>query len=545
MARNPKKGGSAKKKKKPGPAAAAAAASERPKVWQPGDGVGAGEELQFDPSAYDCMHAFRLAWPCLSFDVVQDGLGATRTAFPHTAFCVAGTQADAAANNVVAVIKLSGLTGIKHKQRAGADNDEESSDDEEDEPMDAPGTLASPGKPAMQVRMVAHHGGVNRLRTMPQLPHITATWGDSGHVQVWDFGLHVRALSAADGPVPGMAAPTAPLHRQAPLQLYSGHHGEGFAMDWSPTTSGRLLTGAAPAPFQDLRDLLHSLQLPKLGLLMSHALALRVRHLLSIYLDQGTARQACTCGSRRRAASGLCLPHPSSATLPPWRTSRRADERLLAIHLLAKIAQRQTSLVKHDADVDLRICYLLGAQWSPTEADVFASCSADGRVAIWDARTFSQPALSIQAHSVDVNVISWNRLASCMLASGSDDGTFRIWDLRAFKEDSFVAHFKYHRGPITSIEWSPHESSTIAAASADNQVTLWDLSLERDAEEEAEYEAQQAAPQAAAPTDLPPQLLFVHQGQEDPKELHWHRQIPGLLLTTALNGLNVLRPSNL
>eukprot|EP00850_Spirogloea_muscicola_P018882 SM000178S03447 [mRNA] locus=s178:30138:33291:- [translate_table: standard] len=459
MARNPKKGGSAKKKKKPGPAAASAAATERPKVWQPGDGVGAGEELQFDPSAYDCMHAFRVAWPCLSFDVVQDALGATRTAFPHTAFCVAGTQADAAANNVVAVIKLSGLTGIKHKQRAGAgggDDDEESSDDEEDEAMDAPGTAASLGKPGMQVRMVAHHGSVNRLRAMPQLPHITATWGDSGHVQVWDFGLHVRALSAADGPVPGMAAPAAPLHRQAPLQLYAGHRSEGFAMDWSPMTSGRLLTGDCKA--------------------------------------------------------GLHLWEPTSGS--KWAVSA-------------------TPFLGHTAS------------WSPTEADVFASCSADGRVAIWDARTLSQPALSIQAHSVDVNVISWNRLASCMLASGSDDGTFRIWDLRAFKEDSFVAHFKYHRGPITSIEWSPHESSTIAAASADNQVTLWDLSLERDAEEEAEYEAQQAAPQAAAPTDLPPQLLFVHQGQEDPKELHWHRQIPGLLLTTALNGLNVFRPSNL
>eukprot|EP00850_Spirogloea_muscicola_P015489 SM000119S25632 [mRNA] locus=s119:25028:28183:- [translate_table: standard] len=484
MARNPKKGGSAKKKKKPGVAARRRRGRRRGAAVRP-------ERVR--------LHARlppRLALP-------QDGLGATRTAFPHTAFCVAGTQADAAANNVVAVIKLSGLTGIKHKQRTGAGgadkDDEESSDDEEDEPMDGPGTSASPGKPAMQVRMVAHHGGVNRLRTMPQLPHITATWGDSGHVQVWDFGSHVRALSSADGP--GWQLPQ------------------------------RRCTGRRPC---------------------SSTLGTAVRALQWTGVPQqaaasslGTARQACTCGSRRRAASGLCLPHPSSATLPPWRTSRPADELLLAIHLLVKIAQRQISLVKRDADVDLRKCYLLAAQWSPTEADVFASSSADGRVAIWDARTFSQPALSIQAHSVDVNVISWNRLASCMLASGSDDGTFRIWDLRAFKEDSFVAHFKYHRGPITSIEWSPHESSTIAAASADNQVTLWDLSLERDAEEEAEYEAQQAAPQAAAPTDLPPQLLFVHQGQEDPKELHWHRQIPGLLLTTALNGLNVFRPSNL
>lgn len=37
--------------------------------------------------------------------------------------------------------------------------------------------------------------------------------------------------------------------------------------------------------------------------------------------------------------------------------------------------------------------------------------------------------------------------------------------------ESLVAHFEYHKLPITSIEWSPHEASTIAVSSADNQLT--------------------------------------------------------------------------
>jgi len=36
----------------------------------------------------------------------------------------------------------------------------------------------------IQVRRVAHHGCVNRIRAMPQNSHICVSWADSGHVQV-------------------------------------------------------------------------------------------------------------------------------------------------------------------------------------------------------------------------------------------------------------------------------------------------------------------------------------------------------------------------
>ncbi|XP_041021268.1 glutamate-rich WD repeat-containing protein 1-like [Juglans microcarpa x Juglans regia] len=184
-------------------------------------------------------------------------------------------------------------------------------------------------------------------------------------------------------------------------------------------------------------------------------------------------------------------------------------------------------------------------QWSPTEPHVFASCSVDGTIAIWDARLGKSAAASFKAHNADVNVISWNRLASCMLASGSDDGTFSIRDLRLLKEgDSVVAHFEYHKHPITSIEWSPHEASTLAVSSSDNQLTIWDLSLEKDDEEEAEFRAK-IKEQVNAPEDLPPQLLFIHQGQKDLKEIHWHSQIPGMIVSTAADGFNILMPSNI
>ena len=62
----------------------------------------------------------------------------------------------------------------------------------------------------------------------------------------------------------------------------------------------------------------------------------------------------------------------------------------------------------------------------------------------------------------------------------------------------------------------------LATTSADGSAAVWDLALERDPEEEA---AAAAAMNAAAPDDLPPQLLFVHGGQGDLKEAHWHPQV--------------------
>jgi ribosome assembly protein RRB1 len=46
-------------------------------------------------------------------------------------------------------------------------------------------------------------------------------------------------------------------------------------------------------------------------------------------------------------------------------------------------------------------------QWSPSQQGVFASCSSDKTIKIWDMRTHSSQ-LSVTAHQTDVNCISWN-----------------------------------------------------------------------------------------------------------------------------------------
>ncbi|PFH54854.1 hypothetical protein AMATHDRAFT_134327 [Amanita thiersii Skay4041] len=182
-------------------------------------------------------------------------------------------------------------------------------------------------------------------------------------------------------------------------------------------------------------------------------------------------------------------------------------------------------------------------QWSPSEPTVFSSCSADHSIQIWDVRSKGRRSVAgiESAHESDVNVISWNRTTSYLLLSGGDEGGIKVWDLRSVQKRGTsssdpmpVASFNWHRAPITSVEWNPSEDSIFAASGADDQVTIWDLGVEQDDEEVAMNDSKEE-PQ------VPPQLLFVHQGQKDIKEVHWHPQIPGALISTALDGFNIFK----
>ena len=97
-----------------------------------------------------------------------------------------------------------------------------------------------------------------------------------------------------------------------------------------------------------------------------------------------------------------------------------------------------------------------------------------------------------------------------------------------------MAVFKHHTRPITSLEWHRSDNSVFATSGEDDLVIQWDLSVEADSAKEVEDGAEQGLP-------LPSQLLFIHQDQSEVKEIHWHPQLTGVLISTALTGFNVFR----
>lgn len=176
-------------------------------------------------------------------------------------------------------------------------------------------------------------------------------------------------------------------------------------------------------------------------------------------------------------------------------------------------------------------------QWSSTEATVFCTAECGGYVRIFDTRAHHRAMLShkIQTNGTDVNVVSWNKLVTNLLACGGDDGALSVWDLRHFsggKPDP-LARFTIHKTPITAVEWHPTDESMLAACD-DVGTYIYDLSVEEDNDK-----------LGGNKMDIPPQLLFVHCGSEQFKEVHWHPQISSCLMTTALSGFSMFIPSNL
>ena len=86
----------------------------------------------------------------------------------------------------------------------------------------------------MRFEAVPHRGCVNRIRSM-QGSGIVATWNDENEVGIYDISAAVEALD-----VVGKKAPSS--FGGSKIASFK-HTDEGFALDWSPLTYGRLAAG--------------------------------------------------------------------------------------------------------------------------------------------------------------------------------------------------------------------------------------------------------------------------------------------------------------
>jgi ribosome assembly protein RRB1 len=408
------------------------------KVYLPGMELAEGEVLEADMSAYHMLQECAMEWPCLSFDVLRDGLGEERTGYPMSCLLATGTQSGERCDELL-LMKWSNLRKTYNAKHGKGDEDSDSESDAESEEEED----ESSGSARIGLVSVPHEGCVNRIRASRAAEGLLATWSDTGKVFVWSLAEALSGLG-----LNSQQQQQVERHRlsQKPTYAYTGHRCEGYALEWHKQQAS-LLSGDCSG---------------------------------SIHLNQ-------------------LHPTGSGNTTATFNSHTQSVEDL---------------------------------QWSPTEATVFASCSADGAVKVWDTRMPTAAGLSTQVSSSDCNVISWNAQVGHLLASGHDDGSFATWDLRSWTSGNAQALFasSWHRDQVTSVEWNPTDASVLAVAGADDQLTIWDFAV-------TAYEGTDEQPL----TDVPPQLLFIHQGQQAIKELHWHPQLSGVIISTAASGFNIFK----
>ena len=108
--------------------------------------------------------------PCLSFEILRDGLGDNREKFPLTSYLIGGSQSEMGHLNCIMVMKMFNLHKTQKEEKEKEDNDDEeedSSDDDEDEEEDNETNATGMGKqPKLHQTAIKHNGCVNRIKVI-------------------------------------------------------------------------------------------------------------------------------------------------------------------------------------------------------------------------------------------------------------------------------------------------------------------------------------------------------------------------------------------
>ena len=281
---------------------------------------------------------------------------------------VAGTQASKVTANSLIVFRMSNLHSVRPVQE---DEDEDDVDDPEEE------------KPVLKMSGLKHPGTVNRVKyAMIGPTPVVAAWSETGSVGVWNLS---SVLSRLD--IPGQDGSR---QESTPLQTFTGHTAEGYALDWSQSDTGLLATG----------DCHKNIHVWKPGDNGQWAVSERpyTSHTGSVEdvkwsPNEKTVMASCSCDK----------------TIKIWDI--RADPGKACM---------LTQGGAHSSDVNV-------IDWNRNDP-FLVSGGDDGVVKVWDLRQFSglsEPVASFHHHSGPVTSVEWHPEDSSVFASSGEDHQVR------------------------------------------------------------------------------------------------------------------------
>ncbi|VWU48596.1 ribosome assembly protein RRB1, putative [Hepatocystis sp. ex Piliocolobus tephrosceles] len=462
-----------------------------------------------DYRLYDVLYNSITPWPCLSFDFLyEDNANKTEVGkdkkkeaitYPISVSCVAGTQSIEKKLNCIYVLRWDNLDKLNYSSYSDEDEDSDSSN-ESDKKKNVSEKTGNK-KNTVRCQSIKHpYGNINRIKVCKQKNDLIALNCEDKGIYLYNIKNELKNIKELESINEYTYNETS---QNKPLYVFKKHTEEGFSLDWNPIHLGMLLTGDNDGNL--------FLWNPKNNDSWEHTS-------INVNEDMGTSTEIC-----------------KNNNLNNNTTYQRNGK----------------SNIKYSVE---------DIEWNKTGnglGNIFAMCSSDKSIKIIDIRNLKNQVVTNSnnnnsntnnsntnnsntnngtvitinnAHSSDVNVISWNSNGEYLLASGGDDGLVKIWDIRS--ASTHVAELNFHKKAISSISWNPNDTYVILAASLDNTVSIWDLSVES---ESLEFSL----------SEYPDQLLFEHYNPGMMTETKFHSTHPGLIVSTSSESFNIFKPSNI
>ncbi|CAF3270031.1 unnamed protein product [Rotaria sp. Silwood2] len=133
--------------------------------------------------------------------------------------------------------------------------------------------------------------------------------------------------------------------------------------------------------------------------------------------------------------------------------------------------------------------------WHLFHKTLFGSIGDDRKLTIWDARSshYTKSSHVADAHSAEVDCLSFNSFSEYIRATGLADKTVALWDLRNLMLKLHI--FESHKNEIFQVQSSHHNEKLLQVVLVDDYVKIGEEQTNDNAE------------------DGPSELLFIHDWQ--------------------------------
>ncbi|XP_012261961.2 DDB1- and CUL4-associated factor 10 [Athalia rosae] len=140
---------------------------------------------------------------------------------------------------------------------------------------------------------------------------------------------------------------------------------------------------------------------------------------------------------------------------------------------------------------------------------MFATCSDDSTVALWDARNLKQRIRTLQGHSNWVKNIEYSPSDGLLLTSGFD-GSIYTWDINSFTENSFLYNRVFHTNGLMRTRLSPDATKMLICTTSGYLIIIHNLQLSTLSQDLAGFKPNLYRLMQLSQTTIPVAASFTH-----------------------------------